>query len=65
MDKPEMREEINDVLDMKGTATDDDICQASILEKSSHRDGAIYKEILGDFLMDANDRNESKYTNLI
>nr|TKW21979.1 hypothetical protein SEVIR_4G157300v2 [Setaria viridis] len=37
----------------------DGIWHARILEKSSHRDGAIYKENWGEcFLMDLADRNE-------
>ncbi|CAN6177227.1 unnamed protein product [Urochloa humidicola] len=61
MDKPETRDEINDVLDMESTPTDGNgLWHASILDESTHRDGAIYKnmERWRQILMDIDDRNE-------
>ncbi|CAL4921872.1 unnamed protein product [Urochloa decumbens] len=59
MERAEVRKENNDVHDSKFMAADR-IWHARILEKSSHRDGAIYKENWGEcFLMDLADRNET------
>lgn len=41
--------------------TDCCLWHARPFNNSSHRDGAIYKQDWSDFLMDMNDRNESKY----
>ncbi|CAN6178800.1 unnamed protein product [Urochloa humidicola] len=51
--------EIREVDDVMKSATTDCIWHASILNNSSHRDGAIYKRYWGDYLMDMNDRNET------
>ncbi|CAL5043861.1 unnamed protein product [Urochloa decumbens] len=52
--EPEMKE-VDDV--MKSTTID--IWHASILNNSTHRDGAIYKRYWGGYLMDMNDQNET------